>query len=80
MVIFMTVAFHRKFLMTRSSACGAIPVTPSYILYRFDGKLRARAARCGAHYSVQRQMRYDRRVMPHPAMTQGDLRHARKTS
>jgi hypothetical protein len=49
MVIFMDIAFLGMCLTARSSACGAIPVTPSYIRYRFDGKLRPRAAcvRCG---------------------------------
>jgi hypothetical protein len=46
-VIFMDIAFLGMCLTARSSARGANPVTPSYILYRIDGKLRARAARCG---------------------------------
>jgi hypothetical protein len=50
MVIFMGIAFLGMWLAGRSAACGAIPVTPSYILFRFDGKLRARVAR--PHYLV----------------------------
>jgi hypothetical protein len=69
MVIFMTVTFHGVYLTARSSACGAISLAPSYILPHLGGKLRARALRAaGVHYSVPRQMRYDRRVMAHPVM------------
>jgi len=42
MVIFMVVAFLGMCLTARGSACGAIPVAVSYILYGFCGKLWGR--------------------------------------
>jgi len=47
----MVITFLGMWLTARSSACGAIPVAPSYILHHLCGKLWARiiwfSARCG---------------------------------
>ena len=55
MVIFMGIAFLGMCLTARSSTCGAIPVTPSYIRYPLWRQAK------GVHYLVRRQMRYDGR-------------------
>ena len=58
---------------------------PQFSLRRHPGRpiihpLLPRRQDVGVHYSIRRQMRYDRQVIPHPVMTQGELRHARETS
>jgi hypothetical protein len=52
MVIFMAIAFRGMCLTARSSACGAIPVTQSYILPRLGGKPWPRVMRFGSRCGI----------------------------